>query len=60
MDIQYNILENGPIDEIDAAIFSGDTMYNRERITQFRSQMARWERGLAEIESVLDTNTLHD
>jgi len=49
----YNRLENGPIDDIEAAIWSGDTFYNRENIAAFREQMARWERGLKEAEDIV-------
>ena len=49
----YKRLENGPIDDIEAAIWSGDTFYNRENIAAFREQMARWERGLKEAEDIV-------
>ena len=51
---QYNKLENGPMDAIDAAVWSGDTFHNRMNIVAFRSMMARWERGLKECERILD------
>ena len=49
----YNRLENGPMDEIDAAVWSGDMFHNRENIAAFREQMARWERGLQEAETIV-------
>ena len=49
----YNRLENGPIDDIEAAIWSGDTFYNRANIAAFRDMMARWERGLKEAEDIV-------
>jgi hypothetical protein len=49
----YDRLEMGPMDEIDAALWSGDTFHNRENITAFRIMMARWERGLQEAENIL-------
>jgi len=49
----YNRLENGPMDDIDAAVFSGDVFHNRENIAAFREQMARWERGLKEAEEIV-------
>jgi hypothetical protein len=39
-DRHYNRLENGPMDDIDATIFSGDTFHNRENIAAFRDQIA--------------------
>ncbi len=50
---QYNKLEDGPIDEIDAAIWNGDTFHNRANILAFRDMMARWERGLKMCEDIL-------
>lgn len=51
---QYNRLNEGPADEIDAAIWSGDMFHNRENIADFRSLMARWEKGLQEAEAILN------
>ena len=53
--MSYNRLYDNQIDEIDAAIWSGDTFHNRENIESFRAIMARWERGLQEAESILDS-----
>lgn len=50
---QYNKLEDGPMDEIDAAIWNGDTFHNRSNIQAFRDMMARWERGLKMCEDIL-------
>jgi hypothetical protein len=50
---QYNDLEAGPMDEIDAAVWSGDTFHNRANIAAFREMMARWERGLKMCEDIL-------
>jgi hypothetical protein len=50
----YNRLENGPMDEIDAAVWSGDMFHNRANIAAFREQMARWERGLQSCEDILN------
>jgi hypothetical protein len=49
----YKRLENGAMDEIDAALFSGDLFHNREHIVAFREMMARWERGLKEAENIV-------
>ena len=53
-DQYYKRLEDGPIDDIDAAIWSGDTFHNRENIAAFRAMMARWEQGLQDAEDLLD------
>ena len=50
---QYNQLEEGPMDEIDAAVWNGDMFHNRENIRAFREMMARWERGLQMCEDIL-------
>jgi hypothetical protein len=50
----YDRLNEGPIDEIDAAIWSGDMFHNRENIADFRSMMARWEQGLKMCEDILN------
>lgn len=52
-DKHYQNLEDGPMDEIDAAVWSGDMFHNRENIAAFRNMMARWERGLKEAEAIL-------
>lgn len=49
----YQRLEDGPMDEIDAAVWSGDVFHNAENIKAFRSMMARWERGLKECENII-------
>jgi hypothetical protein len=51
---QYNQLEDGAMDEIDAAVWSGDLFHNRENIRAFRDMMARWERGLQMCEDILN------
>ena len=54
MNIDYEELVDGAIDEIDAALFSGDTFHDEEAIEDFRRMMERWERRLVEIKSILD------
>lgn len=49
----YKRLEDGPIDEIDAAIWNGDMFLNRANVAAFRAMMARWERGLKMYEDIL-------
>jgi hypothetical protein len=51
---QYERLEDGPMDEIDAAVWSGDLFHNRDNISEFRAMMARWERGLKMCEDILN------
>ena len=41
------------MDEIDAAIWSGDIFHNRANIAAFRDMMARWERGMQSCEDIL-------
>jgi hypothetical protein len=50
---QYKRLEDGPMDDIDACVWSGDTFHNRANIAAFRDMMARWERGLQACEDIL-------
>ena len=50
---RYDLLEDGPIDDIDACIWSGDMFHNRENIAAFRGMMARWEKGLRQAEDIL-------
>lgn len=50
----YNRLANGPMDEVDAAIWSGDTFHHRANIAAFRLMMARWEQGLQSCEDILN------
>ena len=50
----YKHLEDGAMDEIDAAIWSGDLFHNRARIAAFREMMARWEHGLKMCEDILN------
>jgi len=54
MNIDYEELIVGAIDEIDAALFNGDTFHDEEAIEDFRRFMERWERQLVEIKSILD------
>jgi hypothetical protein len=50
---QYDNLEAGPMNDIDAAVWSGDMFHNRANIAAFREMMARWERGLKMCEDIL-------
>jgi hypothetical protein len=54
MNIDYEELIVGAIDEIDAALFNGDTFHDEEAIEDFRRFMDRWERRLVEIKSIID------
>ena len=40
----YNRLENGPIDEVDAAVFSGDMFHDEQNRKEFRKILERWTR----------------
>jgi hypothetical protein len=58
---QYDRLNEGAIDEVDAAVWSGDMFINRENIADFRSMLKRWEQGLKEAEAILDEmETIYD
>ena len=50
---RYKQLEAGAMDDIDAAVWTGDMFLNRANIASFRDTMARWERGLQEAESII-------
>jgi hypothetical protein len=52
--IHYKRLEEDAMDDIDAAVWSGDMFHNRANIAAFREQMARWERGLQSCEDILN------
>ena len=52
--LQYERLEDGPMDEIDAAVWTGDMFHNRENIQAFREMLARWDRGLQEAEAIVN------
>lgn len=49
----YQRLEDGPIDEIDAALWNGDIFHNRANIAAFRKMMERWEIALQSCESII-------
>ena len=51
---QFDRFLAGPIDKIDASLFSGDMFHDKENIAELRSMMARWERGLKECEEIID------
>jgi hypothetical protein len=40
-------------DQIDAGIFSSDAFHSEEAIARLREFMARWERGLKEVEEII-------
>ena len=48
----YDRLENGPIDEIDAAVFNGDKFMDLDNIAAFRLMLERWERQLKKWEEI--------
>ena len=48
----YDKLENGPIDEIDAAVFNGDKFMDLDNIAAFRLMLERWERQLKKWEEI--------
>jgi hypothetical protein len=42
-------------DQIDAAIFTGDTFFDKEARIELRRLMARWERGLKGFDEMCET-----
>jgi hypothetical protein len=50
--IAYKRLEDGPIDDIDAAVFTGDMFMLEENRIQFREMMDRWESKLIQLEQI--------
>jgi hypothetical protein len=50
--IAYKRLEDGPIDDIDAAVFTGDMFMLEENRIQFREMMDRWEIKLIQLEQI--------
>ena len=55
MNRAYEKLVDGAIDEIDAAIFSGDTFMDVEVVADFRAMMVRWEKQIASYEELMTT-----
>jgi hypothetical protein len=58
--LHYKRLYDGPMNEIDAALFSGDTFHDPDNIEAFRIMMARWENGLKLCENILSENLKND
>ena len=50
--IAYKRLEDGPIDDIDAAVFTGDMFMLEANRIQFREMMDRWESKLIQLEQI--------
>lgn len=48
----YKRLEDGPIDDIDAALFTGDMFMLEKNRQEFRDYMDRWESKLIQIEQI--------
>ena len=54
--IAYKRLEDGPIDDIDAAVFTGDMFMLEANRIQFREMMDRWESKLIQLEQIQREN----
>lgn len=50
----YKRLEDNAIDDIDAAVFSGDMFMLEENRTKFREIMDRWESKLIQLEQICE------
>ena len=53
----YNRLYAGPIDEIDAAIFTGDMFSLEANRIEFQNMIDRWERQLKVWEEIDEENS---
>ncbi len=40
------------INELDAAIFSGDTFFNTENLEELKRVLARWQRKIPDLEEI--------
>jgi hypothetical protein len=54
--IAYNRLADTAIDDIDAAVFTGDMFMLEENRIQFREMMDRWESKLIQLEQIQREN----
>ena len=43
------------MEELDAALFSGDTFFSTEAVTALRENLARWTRKIDEIADILNS-----
>ena len=50
--VAYKRLEDGPIDDIDAALFTGDMFMLEENRIALREVMDRWESRLIQLEQI--------
>ena len=41
------------LDSVDAAVFSGDSLHNREALDQFKMYLGRWNREVENIEDIV-------
>lgn len=42
------------LDEIDAFVYTGDGLFNDETRMEFKNYLQRWERGVAEVEEIIE------
>lgn len=42
------------LDEIDAFVYTGDGLFDGETRIEFKSYLQRWERGVAEVEEIIE------
>lgn len=47
----YVRLEAGPIDDVDAAVFSGDIFHDEEARVEFRKYLERWTREMDALDA---------
>ena len=52
MDMHPNVKQ--AFNEIDAAIFSGDTFFNAENLAELKRMIARWQAKLPDLDEMAD------
>lgn len=45
---------SGLLNEIDAFVYTGDGLFDYETRSEFKNYLARWERGVAEVEEIIE------
>lgn len=43
-----------PVDQIDAALFSGDALFDHQDRAEFKEVLDRWQRRVAEVDAIFD------
>ena len=48
-----NAMEISSLEEVDAMVFSGDALYEKESLEEFEQYLERWKRGIIDIKKTL-------